>query len=479
MSSDVDVLLDGHDATGVAAAVHAGAVHPRDLVAAAIARAEVRDRTLNAFVSTRFDQARAEAEVVDLDAPFSGVPFVVKDLGAEVAGLPHTRGSRLFLDDVSVADSELVARYRGAGFVVLGTTNAPEMGKNASTEPVVHGPTHNPHGLGHSPGGSSGGTAAAVAAGIVPIGHGNDGGGSIRIPASACGLVGLKPSRGRVTTHPARSLLSYPMGIDHVLTRSVRDSAAVLDLTAGPMPGDPYEIVRPSRPWLDEVGADPGPLVIGISTTARDGEEAHPDCVAATEAAAGALDAVGHRVVPAGPEYPTEALATVMRTLMGVPLAVKVDRRLAQLGRALRDDDLEPFTRYMYDSAAAVSGTAVIEAMELVEEISRTVGAFFVEHDLLLTPTLPQPVPRLGFLDTTDLDTMFQRAGVYASLTSPFNITGQPAVSLPLGTDTEGLPIGVQLVAAYGREDVLVAVAAQLEKAVPWSTSSVWPAKAS
>ncbi|MGI9604095.1 MAG: amidase [Acidimicrobiales bacterium] len=475
MSTDISDLIDNGDATTVAAAVHAGEVHPRELVAAAIGRAEERNSTLNAFVSTRFDEALDEAEHVDTEAPFAGVPFVVKDLGAEVAGLPHTRGSRLFAEDTAVADSELVARYRRAGFLVLGTTNAPEMGKNASTEPVLHGPTRNPHGLGHSSGGSSGGTAAAVAAGIVPIGHGNDGGGSIRIPAAACGLFGLKPSRGRVTTHPARSLLSYPMGIDHVLTRSVRDSASVLDATAGPMVGDPYQISSPKRPWIDEVGAHNGALTIAMSTSARDDEQAHPDCVAATEQVAETLTALGHRVVPGVPEYPVEAMGIVMRTLMGVPLAVKVERRLAELGRELRDDDLEPFTRFMYDSAASVPGTAIIEAMELVETVSRDIGSFFVEHDLLLTPTLPQPTPPLGFLDTTDLETMFERAGIYASLTSPFNMTGQPAVSMPLATDSTGMPVGVQLVAAYGREDLLVSTSSQLEAATPWSIAPVWP----
>ena len=475
---DLDDVLDGRDATAVAAAVRAGDATAREVVAAAIGRAEQRNPTLNAFVSTRFDDALADAEAVDPSLPFAGVPFVVKDLGAEVEGLPHTRGSRLFLDDVATADSELVARYRRAGFVILGTTNAPEMGKNASTEPLVHGPTRNPYGLGHSTGGSSGGTAAAIAAGIVPIGHGNDGGGSIRIPAAACGLFGLKPSRGRVTSYPGASLLSYPMGIDHVLTRSVRDSAAVLDCTAGPMPGDPYQIVEPARPWLAEVGADPGRLRIGMLVR-RDGYETHPECAAATEAVAATLGSLGHEVVEAGPDFPAEAMLTVMRTLMGVPLAVKVDRRLAELGRELRDDDLEPFTRVMYDSAGSVSGNEIIQAMELVEEIARTIGAFFVDHDLLLTPTLPQPTPPLGHLDTTDIDAMIQRAGTYSSFTSPFNTTGQPAVSLPLAADAAGRPIGVQMVAAYGREDRLLSVSSQLEVASPWSTEPVWPARPS
>ena len=471
---NADELLDRHDATAAAAAVKDGEVSPGELVEAAIARIEARNPELNAVVSTRFDEARAEAEAVDRSLPFAGVPFVVKDLGADVAGLPHTRGSRLWADAVSATDSELVRRYRAAGFVIVAKTNTPELGKNASTEPLLHGPARNPSGLGHSTGGSSGGTAAAVAAGLVPIGHGNDGGGSIRIPASACGLFGLKPTRSRTPSDPARSLLSYPMAIDHVLTRSVRDSAAVLDLTAGPMPGDPYQIAPPRRPWLEEVGADPGRLRIGLGTT-REGYETHPDCAAATEALAATLESLGHEVVEASPDYPVEAMGMVMRTIMGVPTAVKVDRRLAELGRELRDDDLEPFSRVMYDRAKVVTGTEVIEALEAVEEIGRRVGEFFSDHDLHLCPVLPQPVPPLGHLDTTDIESMITRAGTYSAFTSPYNTTGQPAVSLPVGRDSDGRPIGVQLVASFGREDQLIAVSAQIEQATPWSAEAVWP----
>ena len=469
-----DDLLDRHDATTAADAIRSGDVSPRELVEAAISRIEARNPDLNAVVSTRFDQALAEADAIDRARPFAGVPFVVKDLGTDVAGLPHTRGSRLFADDVSTADSELVRRYKAAGFVILAKTNTPELGKNASTEPLLHGPTRNPHGLGHSTGGSSGGTAAAIASGMVAIGHGNDGGGSIRIPSSACGLFGLKPSRSRITADPSRSLLSYPMGINHVLTRSVRDSAAVLDLTAGPMPGDPYQIAPPARPWLDEVGADPGRLRIALDPE-RAGYPSHPDCVAATTALASTLESLGHEIVEAGPDYPDEAIGTVMRTIMGVPTAVEIDRRLAALGRELGDDDLEPFSRMMYDVARPVTGAQVIEALELVEDIARSIGAFFVDHDLLLTPVLAQPVPPLGYLDTTDIESMVTRAGTYSALTSPYNTTGQPAVSLPVGRDAAGRPIGVQLVATFGREDQLVAVSSQVEQAVPWSTEAVWP----
>ncbi|MEL7207187.1 MAG: amidase family protein, partial [Actinomycetota bacterium] len=363
-------LLDRADATACADAVREGAVSASELVDAAIDRVTERNPALNAVVGTRFDEARAEAATVDPDSqPFAGVPFVIKDLGAAITGLPHTRGSRLWADDVATEDTELVARYRRLGFVVLGTTNAPELGKNASTEPVLHGPCHNPHDLDRSPGGSSGGTAAAVAAGMVPIGHGNDGGGSIRIPASACGLVGLKPSRARVTAAPEKSLLSYPMGCNHVLTRSVRDTARVLDLTAGPMPGDPFVIPPPTRPWVDELGGDPGPLTIGISTVDRAGDPVDPACAAAVEAAGRTLEALGHRVVPGQPAFSEETMTEIIVTLMGVPLAIEVNKRLAELGRPLAEDDLEPFSHVMYGMAADIDGERVLVAMQLVEEI--------------------------------------------------------------------------------------------------------------
>lgn len=474
MTGDAAKLMDTLDATGVAEGVKSGRVSAVELMEETIRRMEERNPALNAIVADRAEAALADAAAVDTSLPFAGVPFVVKDLGATVGGLPATRGSRLWADYVAPDDSELVKRYKAAGFVVLGTTNTPEMGKNASTEPLLYGPTRNPYDLDRSPGGSSGGTGAAVAAGIVPIGHGNDGGGSIRIPSSACGLVGLKPSRGRTTSNPALSLMSYPMGIGHVLTRSVRDTAAVLDLTAGPMQGDPYQIAAVGTPWLDQVGAPPGRLRVAVSTDSRQGGPVHPDCVAAVESTAALLAELGHEVEEKEPDYPLEAFTYVMRTIMGVATAVSVNARLAELDRPLRDDDLEPFTRLMYDWASEVSGEEVMIAMDQVEVASLHLGAFFADYDLLLTATLPEPAPVLGYLDTSDPAAMVARAGTFSSLTSPFNTTGQPAISLPLAHDSTGVPIGVQLVANYGREDQLIAVASQVEQARPWSIQPVW-----
>jgi amidase len=476
MGHDIEALLDGNDAIGVADAIRQGDVSATEVLEACLARIDERNPTLNAVVNRCDDVARAAVAAGVPDAPFAGVPFVVKELGTPVVGLPDSGGSRLYADVVAAADCELVARYRRAGLLIVGTTNTPELGKNPSTEPLLYGPTRNPWRLSHSPGGSSGGTAAAVAAGLVPLGHGNDGGGSIRIPASACGLVGLKPSRGRITARPKRSLLSYPLGINHVLTRSVRDTAAMLDCTAGAGIGDPYVIGAPARPWLDEVGADPGRLRIAIDVATPAGDPIHPDCASVVGDVAMLLDRLGHEVVSARPSFPVDAISTAMRVFMATSLVVDVDDRLTALGRELRDDDLEAMTHAIYRQGVALSGADVTRAHRELERAAQTVGAFFVDHDLLLTATLAKPTPPLGLLDTSDLKAMGTHAAAYSAMTGVYNVTGQPAISLPMGRDADGLPLGVQLVAAFGREDLLVRIASQLEQARPWPISPVWPA---
>jgi amidase len=368
-----------------------------------------------------------------------------------------------------------VLRYRRAGLVIIGMTNTPELGRNASTEPALFGPTRNPHRLTHSPGGSSGGTAAAVAAGIVTAGHGNDGGGSLRIPASACGLVGLKPSRGRTPAAPRRVAMSYPLGVNNALTRTVRDAALLLDVAAGPVAGDPYLIPPPRRPYVEEVGAPPGRCRIAVCTITPGGEAVHDDCRAAVDDVAGVLSDLGHEVTEAAPDYPLDALGVAMRVFMSAPLAADIDARLADLGRGLRDGDLEPLTRMLYESGRALRGSDVIVAHQELERAAVTIGAFFTDHDLLVTPTMARPAPPLGLLDTFNVEAMTREAGIFAALTSPYNVTGQPAVSLPLGADRTGLPIGVQLVAGFGCEDVLLRVASQLEAARPWATRPAWP----
>jgi amidase len=469
-----DRWYDELDGLGLAAAIRNRDVRASEVVEAAIRRIEARDPLVNAVVATRFDAARAEAAAPLADGPFAGVPYLVKSLGADVAGLPTSRGSRLFADAVATTDSLAVARARAAGVVVLGMTNTPELGKNGTTEPVVHGPTHNPHDLSRSAGGSSGGSAAAVASGMVPVAHGNDGGGSIRIPASACGLFGLKPSRGRVPNAPALDAFAYPVGCTHALTRTVRDSAALLDAVAGAAPGDAYRSPSPGATFLDEVGADPGTLRIGFTTVTARGDTADDDCVAAVTHTATVCEGLGHEVGEATFTYDVEAANAALATVMSVNVTAAVDARLAALGRALADDDLEPFTRILYDRGRSLTGTEVITALQQLEIAGREVAPFFEAHDLLLTPTLPICVPELGWADTTRPETMV-RASAFSAFTGIFNTTGHPAMSVPAGTDTNGLPVGVQFAAPLGEESVLLRLAASLEAAAPWPTDPVVP----
>lgn len=472
---DVDDLLDA-DATSIATAVADRDVTAAEVTEAALARVEARNPTLNALVARRAEAALAEAERVEPGSGvLAGVPFVIKDLHAEVAGLPATAGSNLFAERVATADTEIVARYRRAGLIVLGMTNTPELGLNASTEPALHGPTRNPHDLRRSTGGSSGGTAAAVASGMVPAGHASDGGGSIRIPASACGLVGLKPTRGRTPIHPYVGALSSPLSVQHALARSVRDSALLLDIAAGAMPGDPVVAPSPPRPFLDEVGAPPGRLRVAFSLSRPDGQPVHPDCAAAVSQLAHLLASIGHDVEEAAPDVPPEGAMTALSIGMAAPLAARVDAWLETTGRTLGDDDLEPFTRVMYDVGKGLSGVDVVRALEAVELTGRAVGPFFERHDVLLTATIAEPAPALGVLDTTSPEVMYARAGDFSAMTSIYNVTGQPAVSLPTGRDAGGVPIGTQLATRFGDEALLLRVAAQIEAAEPWPTKPVWP----
>ena len=469
-----DSWYDELDGLGLAAAIRAGDVTAAEVVDVAIRRIEARNPAVNAVVATRFDAARAEAARPLPDGPFTGVPYVVKSLGGAVAGLPTSRGSRLFGDDVSTDDSLAVARARAAGVVVLGMTNTPELGKNGSTEPQFHGPTRNPYDTGRSAGGSSGGSAAAVASGMVPIAHGNDGGGSIRIPASACGLFGLKPSRGRVPHAPQLDGFAYPVGCIHALTLTVRDSAALLDAVDGAAPGGPYPIARKDRPFLDDVGIEPDPLRIGVTVTTARGDTADAACVAAVERTTAVCEGLGHHVSDAAFTYDVEAANQALASVMAVNVAHAVDGRLAVLGRDLRDDDIEPFTHILYERGRSMTGLEVIDALHTVERVGREIAPFFDAYDVLLTPTLSIEVPELGWADTTRPETMV-RASAFSAFTGIFNTTGQPAMSIPAGLDGNGMPVGVHFAAGAGEESLLFRLAGQLERAMPWPTRPVVP----
>ncbi|MFI6874824.1 amidase [Streptomyces sp. NPDC050400] len=468
-------MSDSMDATATAEAIRRGERTAEEVTEEAIARIEARDPHLNAVIHTRFTEARAEIATGLPDGPLRGVPVLVKDLGMEVAGLPAADGSRLFADFVPRRDSELVARYRRAGMVVLGLTNTPEFGLNASTEPALHGPTRNPWDLARSPGGSSGGSAAAVAAGLVPVAHASDGGGSIRIPAAACGLFGLKPSRGRVSPFPRPTTLSGLVSGHHALTRTVRDSALLLDIAAGPRRGDAYAAPAPTAPFADLARQDPGRLRIGVVATLPGGPSVHPDSAKAVRAAADLCADLGHAVTEAAAPFHPQEVAGSSAVLTGGELVTRVDARLAQLGRPLADDDLEPFTRVLYEHYLTASAADVSRALRSVQRIGWEVGAVFEAYDVLLSPTLARPTPQLGVLDTTRPDSIYEHAAVYSAFTSVYNVTGMPAMSVPFGCSGEGLPLGVQFAAELGGEGLLLALAGQLEQAAPWPRTAPEP----
>jgi amidase len=462
--------LAGLDATAQADLVRSGQVTATELVDAAIARIETLDPTLNAVIIRDFDGARAAARSADLpDGPFRGVPFLLKDIGAEQAGLPHYLGNRALrdLDHRSPADSELGARFRRAGFVTLGKTNLPELGSSPSTQPLAFGPTRNPWDLDRSPAGSSGGAAAAVAAGLVPVAHANDGGGSIRLPAAWCGLVGLKPSRGR---------MPYPTSINRltvelVVSRSVRDTAAALDATHGAIDADLFQLAPPARPYRDELVADPGVLRIGLLSDGR-GYDVDPECVRAVEETGQLLERMGHHVEGVEGDVLFSEESRVNGSLWMAAIARNVDRLGEVAGRPLTADEVEPYNWTAAERGRTMPAVQWTAAQERQQAWVAGVLAWFARFDVLVSPTAGCPPLRTEELWPPEdrpwtIGRTFGRIGRF---TLPFNATGQPAISLPLHETPEGLPVGVQFVAGIGREDLLLRLAARLEEAAPWHT---------
>ncbi len=464
------------DATHQAELVRRGDVTSLELVERAITRIERLNPEINAVIIPLYEKARAHARSGAIpDGPFRGVPFLLKDFFCYTAGDPHHMGTRLLRDLGFVAphDTYLAAKFRAAGLVVVGRTNTPELGTLPTTEPDAYGPTRNPWDPGRSTGGSSGGSAAAVASGMVPAAHANDGGGSIRIPASECGLVGLKPSRGRTSFGPDLGDPLAGLAVEGVLTRSVRDTAALLDAIAGAMPGDPYPAPPPVGPYTREVGAPPGRLRIGLLTRPPGAAfTVHPDCRTAADGAARLLASLGHTVEESHPPALDEAETGQRFTEMFATHNARTQDVLGELtGRPLGATDVDPINWALAQMGRAMSAPQYLAAVDWLHAWTRRVAAWWVDgFDLLVSPTLPDPPPPLGTFDPRpDPIAAGLRASQFAAFTSPFNLTGQPAISLPLHWSSTGLPIGVQLVAAYGREDVLVRVAAQLEQAQPWA----------
>ncbi|MCH8997374.1 MAG: amidase [Proteobacteria bacterium] len=462
-----------HDALGLAELVRKGDVAPAELVAAAIERIERHNPALNAVVLRQFEAARARAAEPDAlpEGPFRGVPFLNKDLGFQEAGVAMTNGSRAYQDYVAPSDSGMIADYRRAGLIFCGRTNSPENGLCSTTEPALHGPSRNPWDPLRTPGGSSGGSAAAVAAGMVPAASASDGGGSIRIPASCCGLFGLKPTRARNPAGPDVGEGWSGLSTAHAVTRSVRDSAALLDATHGPAPGDPYWAPPPARPFLDEVGADPGRLHIAFTTSAPNGVPVHPECVKAAAEAARLCASLGHGVTEAAPELDMELAIRTMRTIWAANLWATVETRYQVLGREADGDGLETITWLLAQEGRTQSAADYARALPVIHGIGRGFARFFEDYDLLLTPTLAQPPWPLGTIDMMgrDLDTYFDALYTHMPFTAQFNASGQPAVSVPLHWTGDGLPVGVQFVARFGDEATLLRLSAQLEAAQPWA----------
>lgn len=460
--------LSTMDATAQAELVRRREVMPLELVDAAIARIERMNPILNAVITFLFEEARAAAISPDLpDGPFRGVPFLLKDIGAMQKGQPYYMGNRALRDAGyrSPEDTALGARFRAAGFITLGKTNLPEFGAQTTTQPLAFGATHNPWDLDRSTSGSSGGSSAAVAAGLVPVAHANDGGGSIRLPASWCGLVGLKPSRGRVS-----SPIAGRLSVEFVVSRSLRDVAAVLDAVHGADPGDLFLAPTPARSYRAELGADPGKLRIGMLTRIPS-REVHPQCLLATKAAAALLESFGHRVEEAYPEALFESdrgTREIPLLQLGPPETIRVLSEM--LGRPATRDDVEPYF-WLGMEAPPVKIDDYLRALEWINEWVRRVARWWTTgFDLLLTPTAWEPPATLASMvpvpdQPHELGRKIRR---HVFFTRPFNITGQPAISLPLHWTPEGLPVGIQLVAAMGREDLLIQVASQLEQARPW-----------
>ena len=459
------------DGLGLAELVRGRHVSPSELLDAAVSQVEARNPELNAVVTKLYDHARSAIAAGLPDGPFTGVPYLLKDLGAHVSGAVTSFGTTLFKDFVVDHDSEITARLRRAGLVIFGKTNTPEMGLAASTEPRLFGPTRNPWKPSHSSGGSSGGSAAAVAAGMVPMAHATDGGGSIRIPASCCGLFGLKPTRARNPMGPDAGEGWGGASVGHAVTRTVRDSAALLDATSGPDIGDPYWAPPPARPFLEEVGRDPGRLRIAITTRPWNGQPVDAECAEAAVAAARLCERLGHHVDEATPDVDARALGDATLVIISANIRATLEARAAALGRELEPGDVERLTWARAVDGHTARAADYARSIGVVHRIGRVVARFFTRYDILLSPTMCQPPFPLGVLDLMTDDVERYTKAILGSIgfTSLFNSSGNPAMSVPLAWSRSGLPIGVQFAAPFGDEAMLFRLGAQLERAQPWS----------
>ena len=460
-----------YDGLGLAKLVSDKKVKPIELVDAAIERIEKHNPQLNAVIWTMFDRARDSAKAKLPQGPFCGVPFLLKDIVGHMEGVPNRDGSRLTPDTPSAFNAELVNRYLAAGLIPLGKTNVPEFGLVATTESKLYGPARNPWNVKHSTGGSSGGSGAAVASGMVPMAHANDGGGSIRIPASCCGLVGLKPTRARNPLGPLVGDIMSGLVAEHIVCRTVRDAAAMLDVTAGPAPGDPYCAPPAPKSWLASSKKPTGKLRIGYAATKLDGGDYDPECQAAVAHAVRLCKDLGHKVEQASPLIDIEQMTGCFMALWTGGLAMQVDMLSAQTGKKPGPRTLEGLTLALYEAGKQVTASQYMGAVAMMQAVSRQVAAWHQRYDVWITPTLGKPPVALGSfnMNERDLQKGFAPMIDYVPFTALQNATGQPAINLPLYMSAEGLPVGVQFVGRFGEEVLLLRLATALEKADPWA----------
>jgi amidase len=457
-----------YDGLGLAELVRTGEVSAGELLDAAIARTEAVNGELNAIVHKHYEEARAAIAQGLPKGPFTGVPFLLKDLYVALTGTVTSNGSAMFGQQPAQADTTLVERYRQAGLVIFGKTNSPELGLMPVTEPKRYGPSRNPWDTQRTPGGSSGGASSAVAAGIVPLAHASDGGGSIRIPASCAGLVGLKPSRGRTPSGPLKAEGWGGQSISHVVSRTVRDTAAMLDATAGSEAGEAYAAPAHSGSFLDCVSHAPGSLRIAVSREKWGRGEYQPEVLAGLERTIALLQSMGHQVEEARPEYDAQATASALFTVISANTALAVRQQAALLNCTVAQLDMEEGTRFTAELGDSVSGADYIQAIQINQLAGRILGNFHDRYDVVLAPTLAsEPVP-VGHIGEAPAEEYADRLFAFMGDTGLYNQTGQPSVSLPLHWSSNDLPVGMMFTAAYGNDGLLLQLSGQLEQASPW-----------
>lgn len=462
-----------HDATALAELVRNGDTTPSELLEEAIGRAEEYNSELNALTYKAYDEAREAAAKPLPDGPFRGVPFLIKDIASPVANWPQTSGSKFLSGQIAAEDGVLTKRHREAGLVLFGKTNTPEFGITGTTEGAYLGACRNPWNTNHISGGSSGGAAAAVAAGVLPMAHASDGLGSIRIPAACCGLFGLKITRDRNPNSSYDNAAAIGLTVEHVVTRSVRDSAGLLDATGYREPGSPFASPPKERPYTEEVTKAPGALRIAFNSETPNGKPIHPEIRDALEETAKRLEALGHNVEERGLGINYRKLYAAQRAVSGSNFAATVDAAIAALGREPHEDEFEPLTWRNYRGSKHYTGTDAMSGWATLRSLSREILAVHETYDIVLSPVLGTPVPKIGEIDPVNMqprDVDRRQAQVFP-FTPPQNISGQPSMSVPVGFDSAGLPIGMMFSAQYGDEATLFRLAAQLEQAHPWQTT--------